>query len=1213
MNTPSLTPSEAHHLLSAPPGDAGALRLLAGVPFDDPAAALRHLQRLARDEASREALQTLLPALLPLLAQTANPDRVLVNLERLARALPSRLDFLRTLGENPRAPEILVTLFGGSQFLTEILLRNPEYFERLVQHRTLGEVQRRADFQAKAAAALAPHADADARLDALRRFQRWQLLRIGAADLLGLFDLTAITTQLSHLADSLVQACLAIAAEQTGIAPDGFVVLGMGKLGGEELNYSSDIDLLFLAEGDAPAYERLGRRLIDALTRVTAEGFLYRVDMRLRPWGKMGALVTSVAGHLAYLSQKARLWEKQALLKARIIAGDETVGEDFLRRAEPLLFAPPPERVQNEVRAMKQRIEANLHRQGRKWGEVKLGEGSIRDIEFVVQYLQLAYGDVAPAVRSRNTLDALNRLAEHGFLSPDEHRILTDGYTFLRSVEHWLQMLHYRQTHTLPTDPAELDALARRLGFTDSDAGEQLLARYEQHTIAIRLVYRAHLEPETGRSPGERPATPAYLLKHLARLSPVYATTFSQDDIARHAALAARITPDRPVEVEAHPLDGGRWQVTIVGYDYLGELSLICGLFFAYRLNILEGHVFTYRPAGRTGQNGRPKIVDVFVVAPTTETLPADCWERYAADLTALLKRLEAGEATEAQGELARRLGDLYRRSPSSAAALYPVDIEVDNTSSDRYTVLRIDTVDTLGFLYELTNALALTGVYIARVSIGTAGNHVHDVLHITDTQGRKITHPDKLRELRAATALTKHFTHLLPRSPNPETALLHFRQFLRQLFARPNWPDELVSLEQPRVLEALTRLLGGSDFLWTDFLRMQYANLFPVVRDVDALSAAKSKTQLQAELSAALAAAPDDDARRKALNAFKDREMFRVDMRHIMGYTARFGQFSAELTDVAEVVVSEAYRLSREALLARHGEPHTPDGHPCPMVVCALGKCGGRELGFASDIELLFVYDGSGRTAGAESITTAEFYERLVQGVLRTIQAKREGVFEIDLRLRPYGRTGPLAVPLDSFRRYYAPDGPAWPYERQALVKLRPIAGDAGLGAQLVALRDALVYGGPPFDVAAMRGMRERQIRHLVTPGSINAKFSPGGLVDVEYLVQGLQILHGRDNPYLRLPNTGEAMAALADVGLIPARDFARLREAHIFLRRLINALRMVQGHAKDLTLPPADSDEFDFLARRLHYDDDPSRLREDLLHHMAAVQEIGARLLGG
>ena len=158
--------------------------------------------------------------------------------------------------------------------------------------------------------------------------------------------------------------------------------------------------------------------------------------------------------------------------------------------------------------------------------------------------------------------------------------------------------------------------------------------------------------------------------------------------------------------------------------------------------------------------------------------------------------------------------------------------------------------------MYELTNALALSDVYISRVNVHSSGNQVSDVLFVTDARGQKITDLQKLHELQTATVLIKHFTHLLPRSPNPESALVHFREFVAQLFTRPDWPEELASLEQSNVLEALAQLLGVSEFLWNDFLRMQHGNLFPVVRDLDALATAKSRGDLEAELSAALAAA---------------------------------------------------------------------------------------------------------------------------------------------------------------------------------------------------------------------------------------------------------------------------------------------------------------------------------------------------------------------
>jgi glutamate-ammonia-ligase adenylyltransferase len=1221
-------------ILSAQLSDREITRILLPVGFattGEAVVAHRCLLRLADIPHARDTVASLLPHLLLTLADRANPDRVLVSLERFVRGADDSLDMLRYLADNPRAVEILIALFAGSQFLTEILLRSPEYLELLVTHRLLARPKTLDQFcdDAQACTLASPGAEPASlveQLNALRRFQRWELLRIGACDLLDLFDLRAVTQQLSHLADSTVRASLDIAAGQSGISADGFIVVGMGKLGGGELNYSSDIDLLFVAREHATSYLRLGERLIDAVTRVTGEGFLYRVDMRLRPWGQVGALVTSVDGYVTYLEKHARQWEKQALLKARLIAGDEALGNAFLKRIEPLLFRSDAQSIRSQVYAMKHRTEGHLRKQGRAWGEVKLGEGSIRDVEFVTQYLQLSHGLEHAQIRSRNTLEALRRLSAHGLLQIEEQRVLADGYTFLRTIEHHLQMMHYRQTHTLPEDAPALAQLARRLGFQGDQAGEQFITRYEQHRAAIRAIYLRHLGGSDMTEPASDQASSSdtSITRHLARMDPAYSTAFGDQEIDLHATLAEHLDQDHLVDVHAIPLEKGLYRATVVAYDYPGELSLICGLLFVYGFSIVDGDVFTYEPEAKdrqTEERARPerrKIVDAFTVKPVRGEVTADTWTRYAEDLAALLKLMHDGQRREARGRLAKRVAEAVQDVPVTTAALYPIEIEIDNTASEAYTVLYIDSPDTIGFLYEFANALALNRIYIARVRISSVGNRVHDTLYVTDAAGRKITSADKQREVRAATVLTKHFTHLLPHSPNPESALLHFREFIGQLFQRPDWADELASLEKPQVLDALARLLGVSDFLWDDFLRMQHANLFPVVRDIDALDTVKTREQLQAELEAELLPIhdgpqpPADNAPwRNTLNAFKDREMFRIDMRHILGHTREFGEFSKELTDLAEVVVNSAYHLCHEDLRTVYGTPCLSDGSISEMTVLALGKCGGQELGFASDIELMFVYSANGRTTGSSAITTAEFYEKVVQTLVSAIRAKQEGIFEIDLRLRPYGKAGSMAVSLEAFRRYFHPDGPAWAYERQALVKLRPIAGSPELGRQVVALRDQFVYTGQAFDTTAMRAMRERQIRHLVTGGTFNAKYSPGGLVDVEYLVQGLQITHGHNEPRLRQTNIREAMASLVQTSLLSEEDYTQLRKAHTFLRWLIDALRMVRGNARDLTVPPAGSEAFAFLARRLRYGSSAAELRADLEHYTSGVQDLSARLL--
>jgi [glutamine synthetase] adenylyltransferase / [glutamine synthetase]-adenylyl-L-tyrosine phosphorylase len=1169
---------------------------------------------LCRIEAqNKQGLSSIYTFLMTALGSAADPDRSLVKFERFVDGFGPKL--FPTLKKNPRIIEILVTLFSASPFLSEILLRTPDALEILNNRDYLTERKTIEQFQSEVISVSQSAKSELDKLNVLRRYQRRQLLRIGASDFLGLFDLRTVFSQLSRMAIGLVRACLTLAAKQTGISPDSFVVVAMGKLGGWELNYSSDIDLLFVTNNQDDNYLLLAEQLIKNIASTTPEGFLYRVDLRLRPWGNDGPLITTLDVYLQYIQKHARLWEKQAFLKARSIAGNLSLGEKLRKEIEPFLFRSSAEEVRSDIYIMKQRTEEFLQKKGRRWGEVKLGKGSLRDIEFLVQFLQMTH----PSVRTRATMKAIHQLREAGWLDSGESHILTEGYSFLRTIEHYMQMIDYQQTYTLPSDPRALALLARRFGFEGQEAGGQFVERYEQHCRAIRSLFLKYVGKDLAGEITVSPHASQLVMQHIAHMDTSYIETFSPKEIRSHTRLANRLDSETIVIVDPKPVDATRWRVTIVGYDYLGELSLICGLMFVYGLDIYESQAFTYEETGNSEtlvnlednkvQNGRLKIVDVFMVRSIqTDSLKIEKWTRYSDDLHRLLKMVQAGHRREAQGELAKRAGEVFQGMDRNITPLYPIEIEIDNDSSNLYTILKINTTDTVGFLYEFSNALALSHINIGRMFVQTITNRVNDTIYVTDGEGHKITAPEKQRELRAATVLIKHFTHLLPHSPNPESALLHFRDLLGQLFTHPNWPDELVNLERPEVLDALARLLGVSDFLWDDFLKMQYNNLFPIVRDIKALEVSKDRIQLQSELEEIL---QEGENWRAVLNAFKDREMFRIDMRHILGYTPEFWEFSFALTDLVEIIVAAAYYQCAKELSVECGQPLLEDGSQCPATIVALGKCGGRELGFASDIELMLIYGGTGRTSGPRIINTSAYFEELMRSFLKAIEARQDGIFHIDLQLRPYGKAGSIAVSLDAFMKYFAPNGPAWAYERQALVKLRAISGDQKLGEKVSRLRDEYVYNGEPFNVTAMQAMRERQIRHLVNAGKFNAKYSPGGLVDLEYLIQGLQISHGEEIPSLRLTNIRMAMGALTEAGILSTDDYTHLRKAYTFLRWLIDSLRVVRGNSKDVNIPPVDSEEFFFLARRLRYGSDTSQLQEDISRYSSDVMTLNQKLL--
>ncbi len=1211
------------------PGNTSApelLEALQAVGFEDLRSAQSRFQALCENDEQRELCAIIIPALLHALTDAASADSSLLNFQRLLETTPDRRALIAFLVEKPRAVEILVKLFVGSQFLTEILLRNTHYLIQLTEHKRLAEFKSREEFVEQGKKELPSGASMHEVMNQLRRFQQWELLRLAACDTFGLMDLKTVTLQLALLADALVQITLERVAELEGMDQQDFVVLALGKLGGEELNYSSDIDLVFLCEKEAERYWGVGQKLIRILSDSTELGFLYRVDMRLRPWGNAGALVTTADSWLDYLSRHGQLWEKQALLKARPIAGNLAFGKAALARLEPILFDVKVDAVRAEVRQTKKKIEAQLARKGLQWGEVKGGPGGIRDVEFVTQFLQLTHGGQYPEIRSINTLEGLVRLAERKLIFPEEFRRLTEGYLVLRTIEHALQLLHNKQEHALPRNERRLAYLARRLDYPDTTT---FLEKYELHSRSVREVFEAYLHHDQHpllKSASE--ATPVSI--HFGHAVGTYRETFSASDEQRHVELLNGLSETHQIRLHVESEEEGRQRVTIVGFDRIGELSAICGLLCASGIDILSGNVFTgadvegigpqpgssksVASSSRAASKRRTrKFVNVFQVrasglsqdSPPTE----EFWNTFEQQLNDLVHTADEMGVREMQGRLAHRVAEAMSGKRKRNSALLPVQIEVDNTEESDATILHIRGEDTPGFLYELTNAIAVSGLSIVRMTIQSTGQEVIDTLYVVDEHHRRIQSEERLNELRAAIVLIKHFTHLLSRSPNPASALVHFQQFLENLFRQPNWLEQLSPLQNSEVLGALATLLGISDFLWDDFLRLQHANLFPVVTNVEGLQQPRDRTSLITEIQSILQQTPVE-ARLHALNEFKDREMMRADMRHILGLQDKFGMFGKELTFVAEVVVDAARQICEDELQAIHGMPLTPAGSPALSCWCALGKFGGKELGYASDIELIFLYEVDGQTAGPNVISNADYYRMLVNHFQRAIRSKRKGIFEVDLRLRPYGKAGQLAVSMEAFQNYFSPGGAAWPYERQALVKLRPVAGSQQLGRKVVKLRDQFIYRGEPFDVASMRAMREKQIRQLIRPGTFNAKLSPGGLVDCEYLVQALQITYGHLHKSIREPNTREAMKALENYGLLPGQIRVELRDAYRFFRRVIDGLRVVRGDASDLTVPDAESEEFVFLARRLNYRSDVARLRQDFERHTQNVQELAGAL---
>ncbi|HEY7660144.1 MAG TPA: hypothetical protein VIC58_06060 [Actinomycetota bacterium] len=335
--------------------------------------------------------------------------------------------------------------------------------------------------------------------DGLRRFRRRGMLRVAARDLSGA-PFEDVVGELSAIAE----ACTGAAALDA--APD-VAVIALGKLGGRELNYASDVDVVFVHDGSGAerqdAAERASAAFVRLLSEPTAEGIALRVDPALRPGGRAGALSRSLEAMRTYYESHAATWERQALIKARPVAGRADLGEAFIGAVAPIVFPDELEpRTIDEVREVKVRLEEYVRARGKSGTEVKRGWGGIRDVEFAVQLLQIVHGRRDEDLREPNTLAALAALAEHGYVAEEDAAALADAYRFLRTLEHRLQMVRDLQTHELPLDAGARTTLARSLGLDDAAA---LAAAYERRTSLVRglherLFYRPLLESFAGRS-----------------------------------------------------------------------------------------------------------------------------------------------------------------------------------------------------------------------------------------------------------------------------------------------------------------------------------------------------------------------------------------------------------------------------------------------------------------------------------------------------------------------------------------------------------------------------------------------------------------------------------------------------------------------------------------------------------------------------------------
>ena len=484
--------------------------MLAEIPFlPDPKRTYRFLKSF-RDgtQFSHPSVQSIqefysiIPKIFQQCRRVPKPDSAIENLCRFVEATGARESFLSLFQSNEKFLELLLILFGSSGMLSQILIKRPDLVDVLTDMEAIYRFKLAEKIQEDLNSALKTSPDFESKSLVLRRTKQAEELRIGVRYLIKEADLAGTLEDLSNLADVFLQTVYRIACEEqkSGNLND-FCIIGMGKLGGHELNFGSDLDVLLVydeGESDPPPegfsgyYSALSQMIYKLTSEMTSAGYAYKIDTELRPEGDAGALVLSVQGYEKYFKSRARIWEQQALVRARFVAGNAEVGKKFIEAVHQFVYQDKFEYGSLiEISRLRERMEQELAKESTKGKNVKLGFGGLADIEFAVQIIQLMHGKKFPRLRQTNTLSALKSFVALGLIDQDMAEELQDSYLFLRNLECALRIIRQTPTNTLPKDNKELAPLARLLGYEDAEiqAGS-LLIDYDRHTQRVRKHYR---------------------------------------------------------------------------------------------------------------------------------------------------------------------------------------------------------------------------------------------------------------------------------------------------------------------------------------------------------------------------------------------------------------------------------------------------------------------------------------------------------------------------------------------------------------------------------------------------------------------------------------------------------------------------------------------------------------------------------------------------
>ncbi len=690
-------------------------------------------------------------------------------------------------------------------------------------------------------------------------------------------------------------------------------------------------------------------------------------------------------------------------------------------------------------------------------------------------------------------------------------------------------------------------------------------------------------------------SVPAALVQaHLQRLDHDYWNEFSAEEILGHLKALAGMSAATPYSVSLEAWDAGVFGLTLLGQDFTGFFAAASGFLAGAGYDIRAGKAFTFAAHPAWPALPRGGMIDFFVLQRAADGDDAER-ARLVAEMENLFRRFESGDAASIRVDLFRRIGERLAAHNPLAEEAMPLEIHYHALSSGTQVVIRGPDREIM--LFCIASALALRGLSLVKlIAAPAASGFFEDRVTVVGPGGQPLREARELEKIRAGIALMQRLLATLPQAANLQAAAEGLQGLM------DDWLEESVALTEdggPEALPALSRVLTAGPRMWEAVHALGPRAFRAVLAALGTHATATTRAEHHRRLEALRSSSPNIETFFAACRDYREREVLQAELDLLLTPARDFDDFAARLQALAEALLEGVLATLRVEAERRCG---APGAH----ALFALGKFGGEELGTGSDLEILWMYAGPGRTAGPEPVERAEFFERLARELMQALTAPSGATLALDWRLRPHGESGPLAVSFPAWKKYWDGAG-VLEYERQALIRLRPVYGDPELIRAVLAVRDRVTYADPPRPVAETLELHRRQVQSKSKAGFWNAKYSPGGMVELEYAVQFLQLAQGR-NPAVRQNRLDRALEALLETGVLTLAEFEHLVGAHLFLRRLINALRLVRGRSEDLHCPPPATPEFAFLAKRLSYVSRPAitaeaQLERDLNQARRAV----------